>query len=122
MNSLAFDWQARRFVETNVNFFILEGLRLPSLSDEAYEAIARAAARLSCPDERFADFAEACGVEHGLLDAAERERLRVELDAWVAHAWGLDDEELELVLSDFTLDAVPEAYRERLRRRLAELR
>ncbi len=122
LNSLAFDWQARRFVETNVNFFILEGLRLPDLSDEAYEAIGRAAARLSCPDERFADFADACGVEHGPLDEAERERLRVEIDARVAHAWGLDGEELELVLSDFTLDAVPEAYRERLRERLAELR
>src|SRR5205807_7663413 len=32
MNSLAFDWQARRFVETSLNFFILEGLRLPELS------------------------------------------------------------------------------------------
>ncbi len=122
LNSLAFDWQARRFVETHVNFFILEGLRLPTLSDEAYEAIARAAARLSCADERFAAFAEACGVEYGPLDPAERERLRVEIDAWVARAWNLDDEELELVLSDFTLDAVPESYRERLRRRLAELR
>ena len=34
MNSLAFDWQARRFVETNLNFFILEGFRLPELDDD----------------------------------------------------------------------------------------
>ncbi|MBX5473741.1 MAG: hypothetical protein IRZ20_01840 [Thermoleophilia bacterium] len=122
LNSLPFDWQARRFVETNLTFVILEGLRVPRLTDEAYEAIARAAARLSCPDERFAAFAEACGVECGPLDPKERERLRVEIDAWVAHAWDLDDAELELVVSDFTLDAVPETYRARLRQRLADLR
>ncbi len=122
LNSIVFDWQARRFVETNLSYFILEGLRFPTLSDEAYDTIVPAAARLSCPDERFADFAEACGVDYGPLDPAERERLRVEIDARVAHAWGLDGEELELVLSDFTFDAVPEAYREPLRTRLAELR
>jgi hypothetical protein len=122
LNSLALDWQARRFVETHLSYFILEGLRLPTLADDAHEAIALAAARLSCPDERFAGFAEACGVECGPLDPEERERLRVEIDARVAHAWDLDDEELELVLSDFTPDAVPETYRERLRHRLAELR
>ena len=32
LNSLAFDWQARRFVEINLNFFILEGLRIPELA------------------------------------------------------------------------------------------
>ena len=37
MNSLAFDWQARRFVETNVNFFILEGLKLPEVTKSDIE-------------------------------------------------------------------------------------
>ena len=31
MNSLPFDWQARRFVETNLNFFILELLTVPAV-------------------------------------------------------------------------------------------
>ncbi|HEV2772368.1 MAG TPA: hypothetical protein VGV57_06010 [Thermoleophilaceae bacterium] len=39
----------------------------------------------------------------------------------MAEACELTADELELVLSDFTLDAVPEAYRERLRARHAEL-
>ena len=121
MNSLVFDWQARRFVETHVNFFILEGLRLPSLSDAAYERIAHAAARLSCVDERFTDFATATGVECGPLDSDERERLRIEIDALVAHTWGLNDDDLEVIFADFTLDAVPDGYRRRLRARLAEL-
>jgi hypothetical protein len=29
MNSLPFDWQARRFVETDVTYFILELLTVP---------------------------------------------------------------------------------------------
>lgn len=121
MNSLVFDWQARRFVETHVSFFILEGLRLPELGDEMFVALADAAARLSCPDERFADFAAAAGVECGRLEDEERTRLRVEIDARVARAWGLTKEELETVFADFTLDAVPDDYREAVRARFAEL-
>jgi hypothetical protein len=122
LNSLTFDWQARRYVETHLSYFILEGLRLPKLSDNAYDRIAHAAARLSCPDERFAAFAEATGVECGPLHPEERDELRAEIDALVAHAYGLDPDELELVFSDFTLDAVPEDYRALVRRRFAELR
>lgn len=121
MNSLAFDWQARRFVETNLNFFILEGLRLPQLDDTTFESIATAAARLSCPDDRFADFARELGVEHGPLDDDQRLRLRVEIDALVAHAWKLSSEELDLVIGEFTLAAVTPDYREALRDRYAEL-
>jgi len=121
MNSLTFDWQARRFVELSVNFFILEGLRLPEISDETYDRLAELAGRLSCVDERYAGFAASLGVGHGPLDPDERERMRVEIDALVASAWELTTDELELVLSDFTLDAVPKAYRERLRARHAEL-
>ncbi|MEJ7785765.1 MAG: hypothetical protein WKF96_13245, partial [Solirubrobacteraceae bacterium] len=121
LNSLVFDWQARRFVEIHVNFFVLEGLRVPALDDEDYAEVARAAARLSCPDERFADFAAATGVEIGPLDRDERDGLRAEIDARVARAWGLTQDELDVVLADFTLDAVPGAYRARVRARLAEL-
>jgi len=121
LNSLPFDWQARRFVETHLNYFILEGLQVPPLSDEVFDALASAAARLSTLDESFADFASATGVDVGPLDAAEREGLRAEIDARVSHAWGLDGDDLETIFADFTLDAVPEPYRQRVRDRLAEL-
>lgn len=120
LNSLPFDWQARRFVEVNLNFFILEGLVVPTLNDEAYAAVATAAARLSCVDERFSDFAAETGVEVGPLTDAERERLRVEIDARVAHAWRLTPDDLEVIYADFTLGAVAQSYRERLTRRLGE--
>lgn len=121
MNSLAFDWQARRFVEIHLNFFVLEGLRVPDLDDPTFAALAHAAARLSCPDERFADFAAATGVDAGPLAPDERTRLRVDIDARVARAWGMTAGELEVVFADFTLDAVPDAYRDAVRARFAEL-
>lgn len=121
MNSLVFDWQARRFIETSVGFFILEGLRLPQLDDGAFDALVAAAARLSCPDERFAELAGATGVECGPVDEDERMKLRVEIDARVARAWALAPDELEVVFEDFTTDAVPAGYREAVRARLAEL-
>jgi len=121
MNSLPFDWQARRYVEINLNFFILEGLVVPDLDDADVAAVAASAARLSCADERFAELAENVGVETGPLGDGERERLRVEIDARVARAWSLTAEDLDVLLADFTLDAVPRGYRRRLAERLAEL-
>ena len=111
MNSLPFDWQARRYVEINLNFFILEALTVPDLSDDDNAEIARAAARLSAIDSRFAAFAEAVGVEHGRLSAGEQQRLRAEIDARVARAWKLTEADLETMFTDFSAGAVSPAYR-----------
>jgi len=121
LNSLPFDWQARRFVEINLNFFILESLRVPKLDDTTLDALATDAARLSCVDERFSEFAKAAGVECDPLADDRREALLVDIDARVAHAWDLTADELEVVFADFTLDAVPESYREHIRARFAAL-
>ena len=121
MNSLVFDWQARRFVEINLNFFILEALTVPDLDDQDFSEIARAAARLSAVDERWADFAVAIGVECGPLPEEERSRLLVDIDARLARAWQLTEADLETILEDFTTDAVPPAYRQALLNRVEEL-
>ena len=121
MNSLPFDWQARRFVEIHLNFFVLEGLVVPDLADEDLEVVAESAARLSCVDARFVELAEAVGGELGPLSDVERERLRVEIDARVARAWSMTAEDLEVLLTDFSHDAVPLDYRRQLAERLAEL-
>jgi len=122
LNSLPFDWQARRFVELHLNFFVLEGLIVPDLSDDDFGAIAVAAARLSCVDDRFADFAESFGIEPGPLTGEDREQLRVDIDARVALSWELTSDDLDVLLRDFTLDAVPPDYRRKLHDRLKELR
>ena len=121
MNSLPFDWQARRYVEIHMNFFILEALTVPDLEDHDYAAIARDAARLSAADERFAGFVAATGTDHGPLPADEQQRLRVEIDARVARAWKLTEADLETMFADFTSDAVSPAYRSALTDRLREL-
>ena len=121
MNSLPFDWQARRFIEIHANFFLLEGLRLPDLEDPEFDAISEAAARLSAVDERFAEFADATNVPVGALSASERTRLRIEIDAWVARAWHLTSDDLRLMYRDFSEDAVTPAYRATLLSRLEEL-
>jgi hypothetical protein len=121
LNSLPFDWQARRLVETAMNFFILNMLCFPPPEATDSEAIAQRAARLSCVDERFADFADAAGVDHGPLNSEERNRLRAEIDALVAKAYGLTPDNLEVVFSDFTENAVPAEYRERVRNELERL-
>ena len=121
LNSLPFDWQGRRYVELNLNFFILESLVVPDLRERDFNAIAHTAARLSAVDDRFRDFAAATGVPCGPLPDAERERLRIEIDARVARAWDLDSDDLAVMLDDFTTRAVPVAYRTALHRRLGEL-
>jgi hypothetical protein len=76
---------------------------------------------LSCVDDRFADFAASFGIDPGPLPDNERRRLRVEIDGRVARAWELTVEDLDVLLGDFTLNAVPADYRRQLRARLAEL-
>lgn len=121
MNSLPFDWQARRFIEANVNFFLLELLIVPDLGEDAYEEIATAAARLSAVDDRFSEFARAAGVAVGPTTDEERRVLRVDIDARVARAWDLTPQDVELMLSDFTTDTIPMDYRRALLDRLEEL-
>ena len=121
MNSLPFDWQARRFVEIHVNFFILEGLIVPRLSDQDYFEIGRSASRLSAVDDRFAEFARATGVDVGPLDTLERQRLLVDIDARVARAWKLTPDDMAVMFEDFTTDAVSEGYRTDLLSRLRAL-
>lgn len=100
LNSIPFDWQARRFVEMSLNFFILNLLCFPSEEAGANE-IAWRAARLSSPDPRFADFATATGVSYGPLSSGERQTLRAEIDALVAHAYRLSAEDLAFMFTDF---------------------
>lgn len=113
-NSSPFDWLARRYVETNLTYFILNSLTFPQPDDTPWEQIGSLAARLSCVDDRFAGFAAEAGVECGPLTDAERSDMRAEIDALVARAYGLTADELRFVFGDFTDRAVSTAYREQV--------
>ena len=111
MNSIPFDWLSRRHVEANVNYFIFYGLTFPPLANTPWGRIGTLAARLSCVDERFADFAVDAGVECGPLTDAQRNDMRAEIDALVAHAYDLTEDELRFIFTGFTENAVSPAYR-----------
>ena len=111
MNSLAFDWLARRYVESHVKYFILNPLTFPLPENTPWQRIGTLAARLSCVDERFSDFAADAGVECGPLSEARRNDIRAEIDALVAHAYDLTADELRFIFTDFTENAVSPAYR-----------
>lgn len=103
LNSIPFDWYARLFVEANVNYHILNSLRVPRPGRDSplRRRVEVIAGRLAARDERYADWADAVGVEWGPIDAdVERERL-CELDAVVAHLYGLSRADLEVVFETF---------------------
>ncbi len=111
LNSVPFDWVARRYVETHLNFYVLNSLTLPPPDNTPWEHIGRLAARLSCVDDRFAEFAVEAGVECGVLTEAQHNDMRAEIDALVARAYGLTEDELRFIFTDFTENAVSPAYR-----------
>ena len=122
MNSLPFDWLARRYVETHLNFFILDMLCFPEWVSTDWRRVGELAARLSCVDERFFTVAAEVGVDHGDLSDGEHAAMRAEIDALVACGYGLTAEELSLMFEDFTENAVSPEYRKLVLRTFEELR
>ena len=103
MSSVPFDWFARRRVEVNMNYFILNSLPVPRppRDDPRWERAVGLAGRLACIDERYAEFGAAVGVVVGPVEPTEKSAMIAELDAVVAHLYGLEGSELELMFEDF---------------------
>ena len=114
MNSIPLDWVARRYVETHLNFYVLNMLSLPPIDNTPWERVGRLAARLSCVDGRFVEFAAEAGVDCGLLTDSQRGEMRAEIDALVARAYDLTEDELRFIFTDFTENAVSTAYRKQV--------
>jgi hypothetical protein len=105
-NSFVMDWMLRQKVTTTINFFYLHQLPIPRLtaSDSTFAPIVSRAARLTCVSPEFDALAKEVGMKrHRPLDAAERARLRAELDGLVAHLYGLTEEEFVHILAAFPL-------------------
>ncbi len=103
LSSRIADWYARRFVERNVSFHIVSALPIPRppTSDEHAIRVVELAGRLGAPDDRFKDWAKAVGVQWGPLDPATKEAMIYELDAVVAHLYGLSREQLIHIFETF---------------------
>jgi hypothetical protein len=94
-NSFAFDWMLRRVLTTTVNYFLLQSVAMPKLAKEGlpWKKLVSAARELRTLDGAGAT-----------RETYERmAQLRGEIDAEVAVAYGLDLNDMELVLQDFPI-------------------
>ena len=103
LSSIPLDWYARRFVENHLNFFIINPFPIPrpSRDDVGRQRVIELAGRLACPDERFATWAEAVGVDYGPVADDEKEEMIHELDAVVAHLYDLNEAQLIHIFETF---------------------
>ena len=120
--SIPLDWYARRFVETHLNFFVFNPFPIPrpAHDDPRWRRVVELSGRLACPDARFREWADAVGVACGPLAPDEQEDMIHELDAVVAHLYGLTEAQLVHIFETFhegwdyqhRLDAVLRHYRD----------
>jgi hypothetical protein len=103
LSALSLDWYARRFVETNMNFYILNPFPVPrpDRSDARWSRVVALAGRLASVGDRFAEWAKAVGVECGPIDDDRKFDMLCELDAVVAHLYGLSEKHLAHVFETF---------------------
>ena len=121
LSSIPLDWYARRFVELNVNFYIINSFPVPRppRDNPAWRRVVDLAGRLACPDDRFETWAKAVGVNCGPLADDKKQDMIHELDAVVAHLYGLSEAQLIHIFETFhvgwdyqdRLDAVLRHYR-----------
>jgi len=97
-NSLVFDFLIRTRVSIHLSFFYIYQTPVPSSLNEE---IIKISARLSAIDARYREFASALGVEYGPLTMKERVELTAKLNALVAKHYGLNREQLEVILQSF---------------------
>jgi len=101
--SIPLDWYARRFVEINLNFFILNPFPVPRPhhKSELWQRVVDLSGRLAAGDKRFAEWAKEVGVKHGKLHPDEKTAHIYELDAVVAHLYGLSSRQLRVIYETF---------------------
>ena len=97
------DWYARRFVELHMNFHVVNGFPVPrpSRDNPLWQRVVTLSGRLAAVDERYADWADAVGVDYGPLDPAVKLDMIFELDAVVAHLYGLSADQLVHIFNTF---------------------
>ena len=105
LSSMVLDWYARRLVETKLSFTLLNGFPIPDCDTDADSVAARVveiAGRLSAVDDRFAGWAAEVGGPVGSVrNEATKHDLICELDACVAHLYGLDESDLTVIYETF---------------------
>ncbi|MFJ6529987.1 Eco57I restriction-modification methylase domain-containing protein [Streptomyces longwoodensis] len=107
LNSLTLDFVVRRKVSSTVSKSVMSTLPIADvpLNHGPGAEIVRLSARLTCRGPEFQELAEVLRVDCAPLTKEEEYGLRAELDARVAHLYGLIAAQLELILADFRQSA-----------------
>ena len=123
LSSMVLDWYARCVVELHLNFHILNNFPIPDTDNDNDRVACRVveiSGRLAAVAEKYAEWAAEVGVPVGsVTDEATKQDLICELDACVAHLYGLDENDLAVVYETFHEGA---DYSERHRAVLAHFR
>ena len=104
LSSIPLDWYARRYVELHLNFHIFNGLPVPAVSvdDLRRRRLIHLAGRLAAADNRFEQWATAVGVPVATAgSSSQRADMEAEIDALVAHLYGLERHHVEHIFSTF---------------------
>ena len=104
LSSRIFDWYTRRIVELHMTYELLERMPVPRpvVTDKIRLRIIQIAGSLATVDGRYSKWAKAVGVSVGSVKTpAEHEELEIELDALVAHLYGLTREHVEHIYKTF---------------------
>jgi len=97
----------------HLNFFLLYPFPIPrpDSDDELRTRAVELSGRLAAQDERFTEWAQAVGVDCGPIDDAAKREMILELDAVVAHLYGLSEDHLRAIYRTFhhdgTVDGEP---------------
>ena len=103
LSSIPFDWYMRKWVELNVTFELVSPAPVPFVdrADSRYLRMVSLSVEVAAKDSRYADWANMFGKKVGQVKESERVIALSEIDALVAHMYGLTRTQLEHVFKTF---------------------
>ena len=104
LSSIPFDWIARRILESNVSFFLLESLPIPNLeyNTTVLNELAIISGRLAAIDNRYNNWAQKLGVKtNSIKTKEEKNDLIYRIDALVAFLYGLNEDDIRVIFETF---------------------
>ncbi len=99
-NSYLVDYLIRQRITAHLSFFFIYNIPVPRITNKD---IVTRAAKLICTTPEFDDLAKEIGIKTGVTNPEERAEIRAELDAMVAHLYGLTFEEFQHILGTFPI-------------------
>ena len=103
LNSHILDYLMRFKIDTRLNLEFINSLPIPDIDNPCFNRVTRLSAKLTCIDKDFNDLANEFKIDRdGVQNEEKRWKIQGEIDAIVAHIYGLDLIEYEYILNTFT--------------------